>query len=312
MSKLLPDVAQFIKQLNTKDASACYAETGVTDPLERVNAQRIRTDQIPNFNPKPKSLPIMREFKIGELDARLYDRREHRAPSSVLIYFHGGGSVAGSILSHHHICVGLADYLDIPVIIYQQRLAPEHPWPSGPNDAEYVCRWVADNSDKIGTEVTGLVLAGDSSGGTLSISMSQVLRDNPAKVPVVLQAPFYPVPHGDGDYPSMSEFGKGYLNTREEYLWRKSLYQPDDKDVRWCPLFGQHHDMPPTVLVTTYSDMYRDSSREYAKKLIDAGNHLTYLEYSGTVHGFLSFCFLPSSQTYFEQIMFAMLNVLER
>ncbi|MGR6327754.1 alpha/beta hydrolase [Sphingomonas sp. XXL09] len=246
-------------------------------------------------------LATMRDLAIpgpaGTIPARLFDARESRAPGPAVVFFHGGGFVIGNIDTHASLCAEIARVLDLPVISVDYRLAPEHRWPAAPDDCEAAARWVAGSPAALGRSVTALVLAGDSAGGTLTIVAAMDLRDRPATVPVILQAPIYPAADTSRLYPSFEEFADGYLLTRDTMLWFVDAYQADIAHPRGSPLLGNVAGLPPAVIVTASLDPIRDQGRAYAAALAQAGVPVVFREAVGTIHGFATLRkAIPSSQ----------------
>lgn len=299
-----PDVQQFLENLNA--ASSGAALTSYLDYRESVKS-------VPLMDAEPVPMKFIKDIEYNDIKMRVFDRRENRGPSPVVVYFHGGGFVGGNAESHGSICTAIADYLDIPVILPEYRLAPEHPWPAQPDDCEMITRYIATSPEQLEREVTGLVLCGDSGGATLSIIVSQALRDSPAQVPVLLQAPICPLVDIEGSYPSKDLYGNGgYYYTEEAVNFFKQFYKADMKSHRMSPLFGKHHDMPPTVLATAELDLSRDAAREYAKQLIEHGNKIIYHECKGMIHGFAVFRrMLPSAKIYIDEVLELMRATLE-
>jgi acetyl esterase len=218
---------------------------------------------------------------------RLYDPRESRAVSPVLLYFHGGGFVIGDLDSHASLCSCIARELDLPVVAVDYRLAPEHPWPAGPDDCEAAARWVASSPVELGFEVSGLVLAGDSAGGALTGITAMALRDEPGPAPVICQWLIYPtVDLGRGSYRSLREFARGYFLETREIVWFNGLYAPDTESWRASPIKGNAEGLPPAIIHTAALDPLRDQGRAYAAKLADAGVQTLLLEAEGMVHNF--------------------------
>lgn len=224
----------------------------------------------------------------GTIPARLFDAREPRAPGPVVVFFHGGGFVIGTIDTHAGFCAEMARVLDLPVVSVEYRLAPENPWPAAPDDCEAAARWVAEGPEALGRGVTSLVLAGDSAGGTLAIVAAMDLRDRPAAVPVIVQAPIYPAADSSQMYPSFDAFADGYLLTRDTMLWFVDAYQADVAHPRGSPLTGDVAGLPPAVIVTASLDPIRDQGRAYAAALAQAGVPVVFREAVGTVHGFVT------------------------
>ena len=237
----------------------------------------------------------------GPIRLRLYDPRAHREPGPVVVFYHGGGFVVGGIETHAGLCAELARGLDLPVVSVDYRLAPEHKWPAAPDDAETAARWIAANCPECRAaferEFTGLVLCGDSAGGTLTVVTALALRDAPADVPLLMQWPIYPVIDSSRDYPSATMFGAEYGLGPEDMAYFGAAYAPDPLHHRHSALLADQAGMAPTFVVTAGLDPLRDQGRAYAAKLIEAGVDVSYREYAGTVHGFVTFRLaLPSAR----------------
>jgi len=234
---------------------------------------------------------------VGEIGLRLFDTREQRGPGPVVVFYHGGGFCAGSIASHAGMAAEFARQLDLPVVSVEYRLAPEHPWPAAPDDAEVAARWIADSDAALGRSTTGLILCGDSAGATLTIVTALALRDRPAARPVLLQMPFYPLTDASGGHPSRKSFAEGYVLDPENMRLYDEHYAADVGHWRASPLLADHIGASATLLVTASLDPLRDEGRAYAAATAAAGVPTTFREVEGTVHGFG--CFrraIPSAQ----------------
>lgn len=231
----------------------------------------------------------------GEIKMRLFDSRASREPGPVVVFFHGGAYIVGSIDTHAGLTAEMARRLDLPVISVEYRLAPENPWPAAPDDGEAAVRWIAENGDAFGRSFTGLIISGDSAGGNLTLVTTQALRDKPAALPVILQLPIYPATDKTIIYPSRKMFSKGYgLDISDD---DEDFYAADPTSVRGSPLLADLSGMPPTVMVTASLDPLRDEGRAYAAKLVEAGVSTIYFEAKGTVHGFATYRkAIPSAQ----------------
>jgi len=280
-----PDVAAFLQYLNAMPgprthemeapaARAVYRATKDLADLPVGDLARIVELSIPG--------------PAGPIPARLFDQRDTRPPGPAVVFFHGGGFVIGDLDTHAGACAEMARLLDLPVIAVDYRLAPEHRWPAAPDDCEAAARWIATSPAEIGCTVTSLVIAGDSAGGTLTIVTAIDLRDRPAAVPVIAQAPIYPAADWGATYPSYEQFGQGFLLTRESMNWFADAYAADLGHARGSPLRADLHGLPPAVVVTAGLDPIRDQGRAYAARLIEAGVAVTYREATGTIHGFLT------------------------
>ena len=224
----------------------------------------------------------------GDIPARLYDPRASREPGPAVVFFHGGGFVIGDLDSHGSFTAEMARVLDLPVIAIDYRLAPEFPWPAAPDDCEAAARWVANSPTELGRSVTSLILSGDSAGGNLTVVTAAALRDQPAKVPVIAQLPFYPATDASKEYPSYAEFAEGYLLTRDSMEWFMAAYKSEADHIRNSPLLGDLAGMPPAVVVTASLDPIRDQGRAYAAALALAGVPVVFREAKGNIHGFIT------------------------
>ena len=281
-----PDVRQFLDWLNNLPGPRSH-EVGPAEAREMMVKSRHVADA------PVGELAVIRDLSCpgpgGEIGLRLYDARESREPGPLLVFFHGGGFVLGDLDTHEPFCAHAARELDLPVLAVDYRLAPEHPWPAGVEDAIAASRWAAASPEALGREVTGLVTCGDSAGGNFAIVVSLALRDDPAAVPVLAQWPIYPAgdPATNG-YPSYDDFAEGHLLTRDGMDWFDTCYQADPEDWRFSPLRKSQAGMPPTLVVTASLDPIRDQGRAYAAACIEAGVPTIFREAKGQIHGFIN------------------------
>ena len=204
-----------------------------------------------------------------------------------MVFYHGGGWVLGDLDTHEPFCAEIARLMDLPVVAVDYRLAPEHPFPAGIEDAIAATRWLAGSPEALEREVTGLVPFGDSAGGNFTSIVSLALRDEPATVPVLAQWPIYPASHPTKGYPSLKTFRDDYLLSSGSMGWFDQCYAPDHADWRYDPLALPQAGLPPTLVLTASHDPIRDQGRAYAAACAEAGVDVAYLEAKGTIHGFI-------------------------
>ncbi|GGC05331.1 hypothetical protein GCM10011494_24860 [Novosphingobium endophyticum] len=246
-------------------------------------------------------LAVQRDVEMrgpaGQIRLRLYDIRAERGASPVVVFYHGGGFVVGSIDTHDGLAAEIARRLDLPVVSVEYRLAPENPWPAALDDGEAAARWIAANAKAFEREFTGLVLSGDSAGGNITLITAAALRDKPAALPVVMQLPIYPVTDFSKRYASHDLFGNGYGLDSSSIDLFTGYYAADPENQRASPLLGDLAGLPPTVLVTASLDPLRDEGRAYAAGLVEAGVPTSYYEGKGLIHGFATYRkAIPSAQ----------------
>ena len=280
-----PDVRQFLDYLNNLPGPRTH-EVGPAEAREMMVKSRHVADAPTGKLAQIRDLAM--PGPAGEIRLRLFDARASREPGPLFLFFHGGGFVLGDLDTHEPFCAEMARELDLPVLAVDYRLAPEHPWPSGIEDAIAAARWAAESPAALGREVTGLVLAGDSAGGNFAIIVALALRDEPARVPVLAQWPIYPAADPIRGYPSLTDFGEGYLLTQPSINWFDQCYGADPKDWRYAPLLKSQEGMPPTLVVTASLDPIRDQGRAYAAACAQAGVPTIFREAKGNIHGFIN------------------------
>jgi acetyl esterase len=240
----------------------------------------------------------------GTIDLRLFDARAERSAGPVVVFYHGGGFVVGSIGTHAALAAEMSRQLDLPVVSVEYRLAPEHKWPAAPDDAEAAARWIATNGAAMGRSFDSLILTGDSAGGTLTLVTALALRDKPAALPMKMLIPLYPMADASKSYPSSKAFGNGYgLNTPDTAFFERAL-AANKKSPRHSAVLADLRGLPPTVLATAGLDPLRDGGRAFAAKLVQAGVPVSFYEADGNIHGFATFRkAIPSAQGDLDRIM---------
>ncbi|WP_083500153.1 alpha/beta hydrolase [Sphingomonas endophytica] len=280
-----PDVGAFLDYLNKLPGPR-------THEMEPAAARQVMRAMRDVTDAPPGELAVVRDLSIpgpaGAIPARLFDARETRDAGPAVVFFHGGGWVIGDIDTYASFTAEMARQLDLPVISVDYRLAPEAPWPAAPDDAEAAARWVATSPPELGRAITGLVLSGDSAGGNLTVVTAAALRDAPAAVPVIVQAPIYPATDASRPYESFDAFADGYLLTRDAMTWFGRHYAADPDHARFSPLVASVAGLPPAVIVTASLDPIRDQGRAYAAALALAGVSVTFQEAVGNIHGFIT------------------------
>jgi acetyl esterase len=228
----------------------------------------------------------VREIQIptraGSVAARLY--RPSDAPAGLLVYLHGGGWVVGALDDYDALARTLAAQSGCAVLLPDYRLAPEHPFPAGLEDAVDA---VLHARTLAGPEAP-LLVAGDSAGANLAVVAARKLR---GEVALAGQALIYPVADSDFDRPSYREYGAGLPLTRDDMVWFFRHYAPEalwtSPDI--APLRAAHDlaGLPPTLLVLAECDVLADEGRAFADALEGAGVQVARRTAEGVTHGFI-------------------------
>lgn len=226
----------------------------------------------------------------GEIALRLY-RPAGAAAQPVVVYFHGGGFVFGNLDLVDKVARSLSKVSGAAVASVDYRKAPEHPFPTAPEDAYAALGWVREHAGQFGLDAARIAVAGDSAGGNLAAVVSQIARDRQGPK-IVHQVLIYPVTDAAGvGYPSRQENAEGYLLTQAAMEWFFGHYLTDPAEAKLpyvSPIRGDLQGLPAATVITAGYDPLRDEGRAYANRLIDAGVKTTYVNYPGTIHGFFS------------------------
>jgi acetyl esterase/lipase len=225
------------------------------------------------------------------LPARLYVPTRASSTPPLLVYFHGGGFVVGSLRSHDAAVRELAHHAATAILAVEYRLAPEHKAPTAADDAYRAYTWARANADALGVDAERVGVGGDSAGGNIAALLSHRCRDRGERVPEV-QVLIYPATDLTNSSASHGTFGRGFLLEGETIEWYLGHYLVDDEQrvsPEVSPLFAaRFDDLPPTILVTAGFDPLRDEGAAYADKLREAGVLVTYRCEPGLVHGFFN------------------------
>jgi acetyl esterase len=226
----------------------------------------------------------------GELRVRIYT--PSAAPADLLpglIYFHGGGLVAGTLDSHDGICRSLANASRCRLVSVDYRLAPEFPFPAGIEDGWAATGWIAAHAESLGLDSKRLAVAGDSAGATLAAVIAQRAAQT-RQVRLALQVLLCPILDADSESESRRLFARGYFldqATLEHDLKYYLAEGTQRNDPRLSPLRTPVlSGLPPSCIHTAEFDPLRDEGRDYAKRLERAGVPTLYRCHSGMIHLF--------------------------
>ena len=209
----------------------------------------------------------------------------------VIVYYHGGGWVIGSLDDFEALGRHLADRTNCAVVLVDYRLAPEYRYPTAVDDAWAALLWVDAHIDEVAGRRLPLVVAGDSAGGNLAAVVAQrtVAHDGPL---LALQVLVYPVTDADLDTTSYADPANQLMLTRESMVWFWDQYAPDvlsrnhsnASPLRAPTLVG----LPPAVVVTAEHDVLRDEGELYATRLLKSGVAVEHRRFEGQMHGFFT------------------------
>ena len=237
-------------------------------------------------------------------------------PRGVIVFYHGGGWVLGSIDEYDALARHLAKKTGCAVVSTGYRLAPEYRYPTAVDDAYAALEWVAAHLEKIGSARVPLIVAGDSAGGNIAAVVARRARDRGGPR-IALQVLVYPPTDCDFDTLSYVDPASQALLTRDDMIWFWEQYAPEP-DARRHPdaspmkvVFLSR--LPPAVILTAEHDVLRDEGELYAMRLVQAGVPVEQRRFEGQIHGFLSMVgVLPGSDAGLSYIASAIERCLER
>lgn len=241
----------------------------------------------------------------AELPLKIYTP-EGVGPFPAVVFFHGGGWVAGNIeingVQHQQI----AHNARAVVIAVNYQKAPEHKFPIPFDDCYSTLEWVVASADALNINRDEIGVAGDSAGGNLAAAVALKARD--LKGPkIAFQILIYPAVDYNFEYPSMIENAVGYSLTTQGMKWYWDQYMATTDDLAnpyFRPMAAENlAKLPPTFTLTAELDPLRDEGEIFAQRLHDAGVKSVLKRYDSLIHGFaLMQGFLPEAREAMQDI----------
>jgi acetyl esterase len=212
-------------------------------------------------------------------------------PSGVIVYYHGGGWVLGTIDDSDLLGRQLAQRTGCVVVLVDYRLAPEYRYPVAVDDSWAALQWVSARVEELAGRPVPLIVAGDSAGGNLAAIMT--LRARAAGGPALAaQVLAYPVTDCDLDTGSYTDPENQLMLSRDSMVWFWDHYAPvagsrfhrDASPMRAGTFAG----LPPAIVLTAEHDVLRDEGEVYATQLIKSRVPVKHQRFAGQMHGFFT------------------------
>lgn len=218
---------------------------------------------------------------------------QHSLPMGhAVLYCHGGAYMAGSLRYTRALSALLANEAGIPVLSFEYRLAPEHPYPAALEDA--LAAW--DYLLLQGFAASGIAVVGESAGGNLALALAQRLKQQGRELPaqLLLMSPWVDLTHSGpsfdalaGQDPSLSQ--TGLKTAAQSYAGGLAL---DDPAI--SPLFGDMSGLPPTLIQVGTQEILLSDSIRLAELMNRAGTHAMLETWEGMCHVFQLYPFAES------------------
>jgi monoterpene epsilon-lactone hydrolase len=250
--------------------------------------------------------PLPDDIEVEEVDVdgvpSLWVNAPGASSDRVLLHFHSGGYVMGSPTGYREFGYRLSRAADARVLLPDYRLAPDHPFPAPVEDAVKVYRWLAAREDP-----SRIVTVGDSAGGGLNLATLISLRDAGDKLPAAAVC-ISPLTDLAGEGESYSNFpDRDPVISAELAVGMGIVYMGEGVDPKQTPLasplYADHHDLPPLLVIAGDAEALRDDSTRLAEKVRAAGGQIELIVEDDMLHIFPLFAtILPEGREAFERI----------
>lgn len=280
-----PKLSDFIEQANIAAAQAKADGVILTPSLVRANLDKLNV-----FIGQGPDLALVQDQVFNTPTHAIPVRVYSPAPTKtlpVLIHYHGGGHMCGSIDLYDAISRKIAKAGHCVVVTVGYRLAPEFPYPAGIDD----CQYVLAHYKKVLKGVNfnqQLIIAGDSAGGAICTTLASKNIIN-EQVNIDKQILIYPNVDYTLSLPSVRENGTGFLLEKSKVDWYfDSYFQHNEPRQKVSPLYmPMAATMPETLIFNASCDPLRDEAIAYEQALLNAGVKVTRHQFDGMIHAYM-------------------------
>ncbi len=220
----------------------------------------------------------------------------------VILYLHGGGYVGGSIETHRDLVARISRVSKARILIIDYRLAPEHPFPAGLEDAVAAYRWLVSTE---GIKPDNLIVAGDSAGGGLTVATLVKLRDEGVALPAaaICLSPWTDLANTGESVKSKAEIDPFITPEGGELMAKLYLKDTDPRNPLASPLYASLQGLPPMFVQVGTSEILLDDSVRLAERAKAAGVNVKLDIWEDMIHVFAAFAgFVPESREAIERI----------
>lgn len=268
-------------------------QTEPRDEAQKLAQARAMTGSLTDYSGQPPEGVSSEEVAVpgpaGPITVRLY--RPAGTPRGMLVWYHGGGAMAGSLDSHDVALRQLCEATGRLVASVDYRLAPEHVSPAPQADCIAATRALMAQASEFGCNPARVAIGGDSIGGLFAAVVALALREAGAPMPERLVM-LYPNTDLRPGRPFASlKAESGNVMTETSLAYENGLFVPDPEDRRdpaVSPLLAPDlSGLPPTLLLTCEHDPLRDEGEAFAARLAEARVPVTAHRFAGMIHGIL-------------------------
>jgi acetyl esterase len=280
------------RQTQCKAATPSASSQDARLVAELVATQRAKIQNDTTFFGKPEAVFVVEDVAIpspaGSIAARVYTPSMDK-DLPLLVYYHGGGFVAGNLDTPDTLLRALSNAANCLIVSVAYRLAPENPYPAAIDDAWAALQWATAHATELGGHPQRVGLGGDGAGGYLAALLAQRAAQHglPLRIQVLL------CPNLDAQMTSASwlKFGTGdsveslaQMTANFRYFLADGL---DRTSSRVSPLRAENLEgVAPAFIVTARFDPLRDEGEAYVKKLRAANVTVEHAHYPEMLYGF--------------------------
>ncbi|MER6977382.1 alpha/beta hydrolase [Streptomyces carpinensis] len=238
-------------------------------------------------------IALVKDVTLETADGGSFPVRVFRpdAPKGVIVYYHGGGWMLGTLSGFDTLCRQMADRTGMTVVLVEYRKAPEDRFPAAADDAWTALRWVVANRPELADPGLPLVVGGDSAGGNLTAVVAQRAAQEGGP-DIDLQILVYPVTDADFETETYNDPQNALMLTKESMVMFWDAYLPDAAErsnPAAAPLRGDVTGTPQALVILAEHDVLRGEGAAYAAKLREAGIPVEEHVIPGQMHGFFTF-----------------------
>lgn len=253
----------------------------VIDDNFSVSDFREGIDKVTSKMKLPKDI-LSEKFRINSIEAEWIIPKDFQK-NKVLLYIHGGGFISGSTQTHRMHVAKFARESQIKSLVFNYRLAPEHPFPAALDDCVEVYSWLLNN----GYKSTDIIVGGESSGGTLTLSLLLALKEQNIPLP---KASFSISPVTDLRCTAKSftyNAKKDIAPMNSWSVWTK-LYIGSNNPTTplLSPQFGNYDGIPPIYICVGTHEIHLDDCKNVAQQIKKTGGNVTIKIWPNMIHAF--------------------------
>jgi acetyl esterase len=227
----------------------------------------------------------------GEVSVRIVRPRHDVERIPVVMFFHGGGWVAGDAHTHDRLIREIAIGVHAAVVFVKYARAPEIQYPIPVEEAYAATAYVVEHAVSLNLDGTRLAVVGDGTGGNIAAAVA-IMSKQRRGPKIIFQVLFYPVIASNFRMSFQDLHEKTWL-TKQDMEWFRDAYFPDQESresVTGSPLaatIDQLRGLPDALLITAEIDVLCEEAEAYARKLSEAYVRTTCVRYVGTIHDFV-------------------------